>query len=74
MLIDLLENSALVLGLVIAIHTVYSIVNNYIIEDRKRHALLGGLRLQINAFVQLARVMADRARHPISLITAHAGC
>ena len=42
MLEAVLENSALVLGLVIAIHTVYSIVHNHIIEDRKRHALLGG--------------------------------
>ena len=60
-MVALLENSALVLGLVIAAHTVYSIVHNHIIEDRKRHALLGGLRLQIKAFVRLARVMADRA-------------
>lgn len=57
----LLENSALVLGLVIAAHTVYSIVQNHIREDRMQHALLGGLRLQINAFTQLARVTDDRA-------------
>ena len=57
----ILESSALVLGLVIATHTIYSIVLNHIREDRMRHALLGGLTLQIKAFTRLAKVMADRA-------------
>ena len=61
MSVELLENGALILGLVIGIHTVYSIVHNHIIEDRKRHALLGALTLQLGAFTRLASVMSDRA-------------
>ena len=45
MMVEILENSALVLGLVFAGHAVYSIVRNHIVEDRKRGALLGSVIL-----------------------------
>ncbi len=61
MIISTLENSALVLGLLIAINTIFSAVQNYVVADRRRHALLGAVDQQIKAFTRLASVMGDRA-------------
>jgi hypothetical protein len=63
----LAENSALILSLVISIHTTYSFFKDGIAYQRQRHGLMRSLQLENEYFIVLAESLAQRTKQVVDL-------
>lgn len=57
------ENSALFLGLVISIYTIYIAINNYLIRRRQKIAIIRSLDIKLKYLITLAESLAKRAEN-----------
>ena len=68
---DLGEGSELVLGIAIALHTLYQFATHYFEQQRQRQALIRTLHAELSYFLSLAGSLAGRASQAVEALRAH---
>jgi hypothetical protein len=58
----LLQSAALVLGLAISLHTVYSIAHNHVVRAKERRGLIEQFRIEFGIPLSLITIVAGKAR------------
>ena len=68
---DLGEGSELVLGIAIALHTLYQFATHYFEQQRQRQALIRTLHAELSYFLSLAGSLAGRTSQAVEALPAH---